>query len=124
MTERLDRNGDVIQDSLFIDYPMKADGSVGPNIPQLRAHTVSDMVTELLYGGAAGGGKTQFLIAEALHVAFKFPGSNSVLIRKNWDALVELGGIQQQLLNQIPPSIGKYNGAPAHGSSRMVLVSD
>lgn len=92
-----------------LDYPLKPDGSYGANIPQQRAHAAADACDELLYGGAAGGGKTAWVIAEVLSVLFRFPGANGAIFRRTHDQLIELGGIANTLLERIPPSLGHYN---------------
>lgn len=92
----------------IIDYPPpRTDRPAGPNTRQTVAHSIE--VDELLYGGAAGGGKTDWLIAEVLAVLMEFPGSNGVIFRRTYPQLSELGGIEQRLLDRLPRSIGTYN---------------
>lgn len=92
-----------------LDYPPVADRPPGPNPAQARAHSVE--VDELMYGGAAGGGKTDFLIAEALAVCLEFPGAQVAIFRRTSRQLAELGGIQLRLLDRIPqPHVGTFNG--------------
>lgn len=96
-------------DRLIVDYPPPADGGPqGPNRAQRRAHQFE--VGELMYGGAAGGGKTDYLIAEVLAVLLEFPGSAGAIFRRTLPQLDELGGITYRLLDRLPqPSFGTYN---------------
>lgn len=66
-------------------------------------------VDELLYGGSAGGGKTEWLIYDVLAELLRYPGSNGVIFRRTFPDLNRPGGIIQRLLQRIPPSIGTYN---------------
>lgn len=94
----------------ILDYPPPRDASrpPGPNDRQRLAHETE--VDELLYGGAAGGGKTDYLIAEALAVCLEFPGAQVALFRRHYTELAELGGIQYRLLDRLPqPQVGRYN---------------
>lgn len=92
-----------------LDYPAVAGRPPGPNPAQARAHATE--VDELLYGGAAGGGKTDYLIAEALAVCLEFPGAQVAIFRRTYPQLAELGGIQYRLLDRLPqPQVGRYNG--------------
>lgn len=95
------------QPRITLDYPQRPDGTYGPNGPQRDAHLVD--ADEVLYGGAAGGGKTAWLVAEALLTAFEFPGCQIALFRRTYDQLIELGGIAWILKDRIPLSIGRYN---------------
>jgi len=95
-------------DGVIVDYPPpRTDRPPGPNARQAVAHSVE--VDELLYGGAAGGGKTDWLIAEMLAVLLEFPGSNGAIFRRTYPQLSELGGIEGRLLDRLPRSIGTYN---------------
>lgn len=103
------RNDALVTGELILDYPPKPDGSPpGPNPAQARAHRFE--VGELLYGGAAGGGKTDWLIAEALAVLLEFPGAAAALFRRTMPQLDELGGITYRLLDRLPqPQVASYN---------------
>lgn len=95
---------------VVLDYPepATADRARGPNPAQARAHGFE--VDELLYGGAAGGGKTDYLIAEVLAVLLEFPGTNAAIFRRTVPQLLELGGIAYRLLDRIPqPAVASYN---------------
>ena len=43
--------------------------------------------TEVLFGGAAGGGKSYVQIADALLVALKYPGSKQLILRRTFAEL-------------------------------------
>lgn len=93
---------------VVIDYPPRKDGGrQGPNRAQARAHAFE--VDELLFGGAAGPGKTDFVIAKVLAVLFEFDGSAGVIFRRTHPQLSEAGGIEKRLLERIPTSVGTYN---------------
>ena len=90
--------------SIELDYP----GGI-PNPAQARAHALAPYAEEILYGGSAGGGKTDFELAYVLYVLFRFPGANALLLRKTFPQLALLGGIIQRLRTRIPSSVGTYN---------------
>lgn len=74
---------------------------------------------ERLYGGGAGGGKTDWLLAEVLAPIFRF-GVNGLLLRRNRGQLEAADGITQRLIERIPPHVGRYNAGKhvwrfAHG---------
>jgi len=78
-----------------------------PTARQAAAH--GSFADELLYGGAAGGGKTDYLIAEVLTTLLTFPGSNGVIFRRTYPDLRRPGGIVERLLMRVPPELGTYN---------------
>lgn len=71
-----------------------------PHPPQAAAHSV--LVDELLYGGAAGGGKTDYLIAEVLATLLAVPGSSGVIFRRTFPDLARPSGIIRRLLDRLP----------------------
>lgn len=74
-----------------------------PTPKQLEFHRAK--AKEKMTGGAAGGGKSDCLLAEALQPILRF-GVPGLLLRRTTTALGEL---KQRLLVRIPPEIGKWN---------------
>lgn len=80
-------------------YPYK------PLKAQMEAHGY--LVDELLYGGAAGGGKTDFLLAECITMALMVPGSKSLLLRRTFPEIEQ--EIEPRIRIRVPRDIGRYN---------------
>lgn len=55
--------------------------------PQELFHAATE--DDVLYGGAAGGGKTIGLVMEALRAAVKYPGIRVLMLRRSYDELAE-----------------------------------
>lgn len=51
--------------------------------PQMRAHDLCSRVDELLYGGAAGGGKSHFAIWHADRLSRQYPGHRTLILRSS-----------------------------------------
>lgn len=75
--------------------------------PQSLAH--STYCDELLYGGAAGGGKSRFVRAEALALALEVPGLAVLILRRTFPDLNRAGGMIPQLRMEVPKRLGTYN---------------
>ncbi|WP_053207972.1 terminase large subunit domain-containing protein [Jiangella muralis] len=80
-----------------------------PTEAQQRAHDCG--VDEMLYGGAAGGGKSEMLLATAVHFALLVPGSASVIFRRTFPDLDR--SLIPRLLKYLPSSVATWH-ATAH----------
>lgn len=86
--------------SVTVDYT--------PAPRQALAHAT--LVDELLYGGAAGGGKSRFARMEALAFALQVPGSATLVLRKTFKDLNRAGGMIPGFRMEVPKQLGGYNG--------------
>lgn len=78
-----------------------------PSARQAIAHGAA--ADELLYGGAAGGGKSRFARAEALAFLLEVPGAAAVLFRRSFPDLNRADGPIRALLEEVPRSLGRYH---------------
>ena len=78
-----------------------------PNPRQALAHAT--LVDELLYGGAAGGGKSRFARMEALAFACQVPGSATLILRRSFPDLNRAGGMIPMLRMEVPRELGSYH---------------
>jgi hypothetical protein len=64
---------------------------------------------EILYGGAAGGGKSEGTIFDALKYAMQYPGSRQIIFRRKFPDLQR--SIISRTLQVYPKELGKYNSS-------------
>jgi hypothetical protein len=73
--------------------------------PQTLAHQIK--VDELLYGGAAGGGKSRFMRADMFQFLMQVPGARAIIFRRTFPDLAR--SVIDPLLQETPVGLGKYN---------------
>lgn len=64
---------------------------------------------EVLYGGAAGGGKSMAVVLDAFDRCMRVPGVKAYLFRRTYRELED--GLIQLALQYIPSELGRYNGS-------------
>lgn len=82
----------------------------------------SSTANEVLYGGAAGGGKSYAICWDAFMRCMKYPGTNAYLFRRTYPELEKT--LINTMLTIVPPMLGRYvatmhemrfiNGSVAH----------
>lgn len=81
-----------------------------PYKPQPRQEVYHKMkADEILYGGAAGGGKSEATIWDALKYAMQYPGSRQIIFRRTHPDLQR--SIVARTLQVYPKELGKYNAS-------------
>lgn len=73
--------------------------------PQAEAHR--RVVDELLYGGAAGGGKSRMARATAVLDCLRIPGLRAIIFRRSFPDLER--AVINELRNEVPQGIARYN---------------
>ena len=76
-----------------------------PTPKQQLFHTTT--ANEVLYGGAAGGGKSKAIVMDALARCLKYPGTHAYLFRRTYTELEDT--LIKEAKASIPKGIGKYN---------------
>lgn len=89
-----------------------------PNLKQALAHACE--ADELLYGGAAFGGKSEWVIWEAIATCLQYPGCDVAVFRRTREELE--ADLIQRFLRYVPSWIAKTNGKVAkfYNGSRLL----
>jgi len=85
--------------SYVIDYK--------PTPKQAMFHATT--ADEVLYGGAAGGGKSKAIVMDALFRCLLFPGTHAFIFRRTYAELEDT--IIKEAKESYPAGLAKYNGA-------------
>lgn len=75
--------------------------------PRQQVYHHAEGLDELLYGGAAGGGKSMATIMDALLYAMDYPKSRQIIFRRTYPDLQR--SIVAETLKYYPKELGKYN---------------
>lgn len=88
-------------------YPYGGEAGQGPHPKQALAH--QQLAKEIMFGGAAGPGKTDWLLAQVLRPCFMYDGFSALVLRRSFSHLTQRRGIIERLIARIPRSVGIYN---------------
>lgn len=101
----MSRHGAGDNRTVYFGYrDAKSNEPCAPNPKQRLAHACD--ADELLYGGAAGGGKSEWLIIEAATVCLEHAGVEVALFRRTYEELEASLILRSQAL--IPKELAKY----------------
>lgn len=79
-----------------------------PRQTQALEAVVSQKYRRILYGGAAGGGKSQFLRFLAYHLCLQYKNFNVLLLRRSWPELEETH--IREAVREVGPNFGQIPG--------------
>ena len=80
---------------------------------QLEFVSATGKADEILYGGAAGGGKSYGQLCDALIYAARYPGSKQLILRRTFPELEK--SLIRVSLELFPKEIYRYNGSKHTG---------
>lgn len=83
---------------------MRIELDYAPTEKQLLFHTST--ANEILYGGAAGGGKSYAICWDAFKRCMKYAGTHAYLFRRTYPELKQT--LITKMLQIVPPGLGKY----------------
>lgn len=99
----------------LLDYPDPPlpELAPGPNDRQGIAHSLAPYCDELLFGGARGGGKTDFAIAESIRRCILVPGLQAVIFRRTYPELMRgASSIGGRLIARMPRAVARWYAGP------------
>jgi len=78
-----------------------------PTLKQRMFHASS--ADEVLFGGAAGGGKSKAIVMDALMRCLRWPGTHAYIFRRTYSELEDT--VIKEARSSCPEALGKYNAA-------------
>lgn len=88
-------------------------GQVNWNITEKQARFIDATADEVMFGGAAGGGKSYVQVIDAFLFALKYPGSKQLILRRTFGELEK--SIIRTVLGLYPRELFKYNSSAHTG---------